>query len=165
MILTNAILEYIFLNLGMMDERNNSILSSKLLTDKTITFDDAGKEQQYHVYACQTSIGQSKITMAGTKLNYDDNTKDMVVVVKMEDCPIYGCYISQNNKTVEDGIIAFSIKNNVWLSASVFIQASFLAGMEQLKDVIIPFDVCNKPQEIYDILVSFLKYRDTLNEG
>jgi hypothetical protein len=164
MILTDVIVEYIFTNLGMMDQRKNSLISSKLLIDQKITFED---EQQYDIYACETIISQAKIMMVGTFItNEEDNTKDMVAIIKIENCPTYGCYATLDKTIVNNGLIAFTLKENTWVKANVFMQATFLAGMEQLRDVANPFDVCQITKDIYQDLVSFLTYQDTqTNEG
>ncbi len=165
--LTNTILEHIFTNLGFMDQRKNSLLSTKLLTDFKITFEDNGTESHNEVYVCETAITQAKITIAGTYFSLDDHEKDMAIVVKIENCPTYGCYLSQDKDGVHNGLLSFLLKNDAWIAANTFMQASFLAGMEQLRDIINPFNVCQDPKDIYEALISFLKYHDSLedNEG
>lgn len=160
--LTNTILEHIFTNLGFMDQRKNSLLSSKLLTDYKITFEDNDIESYSKVYACETAITQAKIMIAGTYLTLEDHEKDMAIVVKIENCPTYGCYLSQDKDGVNSGLIAFNLKDKTWIVANTFMQASFLAGMEQLRDIINPFNECKGPKDIYEAFISFLKYHDAL---
>ncbi len=156
--LTNAIVEHIFTNLGFMDKRPHSLLAEPLKTDEYIAVQEEEQEVRYPVYACETHITQTKIVMAGVV--FDDNiSPDMAVVVNIEDCPTYGCYLSQ-----DEGLIAFTIKDNTWMDANTFLSATFLAGMENLRDVVHPYTQCKDTKAIHQALTTFLKYIDAKNE-
>lgn len=160
--LTNSIVEHILTNLGFMDQRTHSLLAEPLKTDTYIAVQEEEQEIRYPVYACETHITQTKIVMAG--VIFSDNTNstnpsDMAVIVNIEDCPTYGCYLSQG-----EGIIAFTIKDNTWMEANTFLSATFLAGMENLRDVVQPYTQCQDIKPMHQALITFLKYVDAQNE-
>lgn len=160
--LINAIVEHIFTNLGFMDGRTHSLIAEPLKTDDHIAVQDEDQETHYPVYACETHITQAKIIMAGVVFTDNSNptaVPDMAVVVNIEDCPTYGCYLSQG-----EGLIAFTIKDNTWMEANTFLSATFLAGMENLRDVVHPYTQCKDTKSIHQALIAFLKYVDAKNE-
>lgn len=159
--LTNSIVEHILTNLGFMDQRDNSLFAAPLLTEHSITYEDDGTEHHYEVYACETLITQAKITMIGVSFPIDEAFKEMAVVISIENCPTYGCFFNQEDG---EGLIAFTMKDNAWMAANMYVQATFLAGMEGLRDVVNPFTKCRETKDIHQTLVSFLKYVDTLTE-
>ena len=160
--LTNAIVEHILTNLGFMDKRTHSLLAEPLKTDAYIDVQEDEKEIHYPIYACETRITQTKIVMAGVifaDTTDPQNLPDMAVVVNIEDCPTYGCYLSQG-----EGVIAFTIKDNAWMEANTFLSATFLAGMENLRDVVQPYTQCQDIKPLHQALIAFLKYIDNQNE-
>ena len=167
--LTNCIVEHIFTNLGMIMPKQNSIFSSQLLIDQKLKFDENNQENQYPVYACEAEINQSKITIIASKLDNEDQSQDLFAIIELKNTPAYGCHLSLDGQEkyneVSDGIINFQIKENMWLDTNVFIQASFLAGMEQLRDLTSSFTICAQPQDNFKKLSSFIKHCYEDNEG
>lgn len=155
--LTNAIVEHILTNLGCFDQRTNSLFSLALKTDLQLTYEDDGAQTQYDIYACETLLSHMPITIVGASLSSKE--PDIAVVVHIKDCPNYGCYWNDSA-----GLIAYTLKENTWIEANTHIQASFLLGMEQLRDMVQPFVACKSPQTIHQSLISFLKYIDQINE-
>ena len=163
--LTNSIVEHIFHNLGFLDARTNSLISETLLTDHTITYEDE-EEHKLPVYACETRITQSQIVMAGVVFPSEGIRQEMAVVVHTQDCPIYGCYLwyeSGSQPVESEGQILMSLKDNTWMDTTTFVQASFLAGMEHLRDLRQAFTVCKDAKPIYQSLVAFIKHIDQQN--
>lgn len=166
--LTNTIVEHIFHNLGFLDTRTNSLISEMLLTEYTITYDDEDKEHKLPVYACETRINQSQIVMAGVVFPAEGTHQEMAVVIHTQDCPIYGCYLwyEGGSQPIEsEGQILMSLKDNTWMDTTTFVQASFLAGMEHLKDLRQTFTICKDAKPIYQTLVAFIKYIDQQNDN
>ena len=48
------------------------------------------------------------------------------------------------------------------MEATTFLQASFLAGMEQLRDSGLPWGRCSDYKEEYQKLLTFIKYHNTV---
>lgn len=164
--LTNAIIEHIYSNLGLLDERTSSLTASKFATSHTIKLEEeGGEESENKVYACQSTYNNTKIIMGATSIS-DINGEEIIVVIKIEGCPTYACTLIQNGRgEIQSSDICFSLQKDQWISADTFIQASFLAGMEQFRDITASFIECENSKEIYQLIVSFIKYLDKLNEG
>jgi len=164
--LTNQIIKHLLNNLGVTDKRSASILFDELVIDQKISYEHDDKDYTAKVWACQSSVSNVKITIAYTQFTFSAYETESVLLVNMENCPLYGCYLSINDldekRGLSNGNISFSVKDNIWLEATTFMQASFLAGMEQLKDLTVSFDKCKDTQKIFDALVSFIEYYDAL---
>lgn len=176
--LTNAILYHILLNLGLNKTQKNTIFNDLFITNNDIEyvneFDEMNKSS---VYSCQMKVNNSSFQIICAKLSTDYKTsidEDVYFVIKLEGCPTYGCYLSVNtdkmedvnNQSFHDGFIACFIDNKHWVPAPVFIQATFLAGMEQLRELSAPFTKVDSNEELFNNLKSFITYKESyMNEG
>lgn len=158
--LTDHIVEHIFTNLGMINVKQNSIFLPELIIEPKITFEENGKEQHHDVFVCEGAINQAKMIIAAAKIENEDHTQELLAVISLENSPTYGCRLSLNEKSINDGVIVFQIKDKTWLEANIFIQASFLAGMEQLRDLSATFTICSQTESIYQHLLTLIKYLD-----
>lgn len=163
--LTNSIAKHIFNNLGITDKRNVSIISDTFITDHKIEFtnnDEEGNEYEdkTNVWIANGKVDNIKINIACSVFNIE-NDNEYCLMINIDNCPSYGVYYLPSN--LDDAMIAFSIKENIWVQADIYFQATFLAGMEQFKDLTISFGPCLKgSQAIYNQLVSFIKYNDEM---
>ena len=157
--LTDCIVEHILNNLGMLQPKQNSIFSSQLLIKQKLTFEEENIEQSYNIYACENTINQSKLSIAASQIKKDEH-QELLAIIMLEGSPIYGCYLVIDHDAISESKIVFQIKDHIWMDTNIFIQASFLAGMEQLKDLTSSFVACSVPDLMYQHLLSFIKYLD-----
>jgi hypothetical protein len=148
-ILTDEIVKYVFANLGITEVRKVSVKDNMFKSDKTISFieDSDNPPRTVPVFACRTKVGDKKLEIVSVVLTPSESA----VLVRLEGCPMYGAYFWMG-----DGRIGVCIKDH-WVKASMFVQASFLAGMEQLKEVGYPFEPMKKFDDMYDALKKFLE--------
>lgn len=168
--ITNAIVKHIFKNLGIFTEYPVavSICHDSFLLDKKITFQVDNCELFAPVWACQTSVENKTLNIICTSLAIDHeehvNNTETFILVKLEGQPSYGCYLSSAGLgiTVWDGFIAVELKTKSWIPTTTFLQATFLAGMEQLKDLSSKYDKSINIEELFTLLKSFIAYRESL---
>ena len=163
--ITDAIVKHIFHNLGLFGKVPVSIAQEAFLTDKQISYSDDEEEKQAEVFSCSTNVEGKKLSMISTSLialseDKLDEITDSFVVIKLEGQPAYGCYLMMTSS--QDGFIAAEIKPKVWIPTTVFLQATFLAGMEQLKNLISRYE---KPSDhdvenLFTLLKEFIGYHE-----
>jgi len=157
--LTNQIVKHILTNLGILDSRPVSLISDEFLTDLQIEYENIEDKQTIaNVWATEALANNIKIQLAATKFEMDND--EFAVIIEIENCPTYGCYFENENDI--NSLIAFSLKGNAWIPADIYTQATFLAGMEQLKDLTASFSLCKNPQLIYDKIIGFVNFRDEI---
>ncbi len=142
--LTNEILGHIFTNLGLMAPRKTSLKNDYFLLSETIDLEENDKDKCLPIWGAQVPVAEGKFNLLLTEMKDHPGEQEYFLVSKMEDCPIYGCYILLESTVVDKNVpkhgeILFSLKDNAWLPTDTFLQATFLAGMEQLKELITPW--------------------------
>jgi hypothetical protein len=175
--LTNEIVKHIFVNFGLTNERSMSIISDGFLTDYKMNYDISDEEtgetysETSNVWAAEAISSNVKINVVCTKLGtIGSNGGDFAMIVYVDKCPTYGCYLELFEQNKEwhknNGLIAFTMndKKNVWLKADAYVQFTFAAGLEHFKDLMLSFSICKNPKPMYEKLVSFVKYVDELDD-
>lgn len=168
--LTNAIVKHLFTGLGIYGEVPVSLRHQLFLTDKQISFEDEGGEKMASVWAGETKLDSKKFSFIYTSLVMKDYPTEDFLVVKLDDNPGYGCYAAAEEERVgnlyrldmRDGFIATQLKSQSWIPANVYLQATFLAGMETLKDLASRYDKSSKMEEMFGLLKNFIAYRESI---
>ena len=160
--LTIEIINHIFSNLGLTDKKvSTSLMDEQFLTNLTIDFEiDNEEDDKANVWMASGGDDGSKITLACSNFS---SLNEIAFIVEIEKCPTYGCFLEKIDDTY-NGLIGFSIKENVWLPADIYTQALFLAGMEKFKDLTFNFSKCKETKIIYDRLIGFINWYEELNK-
>lgn len=145
-ILTNDIVKHVFDNLGVSKKMHNTIHHEMFQSNKTLSYSDEDGQHKAIVYGSQAKVGDKALKIVHIKFSDDE----AVLVVRLEDCPTYGCYLG-------DRCLIGVLAKDHWVEGSMFIQASFLAGMEQLREVGTVF-VAIDVKEMFEQLKKFLMF-------
>ncbi len=62
-------------------------------------------------------------------------------------------------------MIAYSLDLKLWMGCSTFLQATFLSGMEQIRETGFAWNKATNYQLQYQALVSFIKYHSSIYEA
>lgn len=169
MSLTDAIAEHILYYLGATNPffAGNSITNEKFLTKHQIEFvDDQGITEQANIWSCETTINHSKFRMMCARFTCNhtkDEDEDIAVVIKLPDCPTYGLMSTHSQGKSFDSFIACEIKEKTWVGTTTYIQATFLAGMEQLKELSVAYTKCESTEDLFTSLKEFINYRNSFD--
>lgn len=165
--LVNHILEYIYNNFGICNDFvSTSIVSEKYLLTKKIKFEGVdGNEWSAKMYGAEIVIDKLRFRILCG--DFSSEEKEYALIVKLDNCPSYGCYLIYNSDLSEisgpqAGLLAFSIKENEWLASNVYIQATFLAGMEQLRDVSASWQSLSNYQDMIENMKSYVRHYDSI---
>lgn len=122
------------------------------------------------VFACHTKIDTKKFSIINASFKSPPTSADQseefedFIVVKLEGQPAYGCALIGSDNFYWSGFIAVEIKPKVWIPANVFIQATFLAGLEQLKELAGQYEKIDDLTEMYALLEEFIAFREKTEE-
>lgn len=171
--LTNQIIRHIYQNLGIKTTNQSknkfSILNQNFLLKKKIKFE--GIDQ--NIWGIQFEIEKGAYLQVAAADCSQNNFPEYAIMVALQDTPSYACYLAYQELAPPDleidrPMIACQVKDDIWTEASMYMQSSFLCGMEKIRDIPAPFSKL-KQESIADKLTSFVEfYQDKMeqeNEG
>jgi len=168
-LLTEHIIRHIFAKLGIIVDKqvdtskNQSLMDKTLLLPEKLTFqDDNGDTIQNRVWGCQLSLAQQEMKLLLGDCSQDKKITEYCLVVQLKGTPTYGLYLV--NSEISEPLIAVAVEKD-WMPCSTFLQAYFLAGMEQIKDMLFSWSKCENYKDQYALMLSFIKYHSVLYSG
>jgi hypothetical protein len=174
--LTQEIVRHIFANFGIIPSSHVNIDASKLLTDplfllpETLTFTGEFGDIVNKIYGCEVNIANQKSFKVLLGDCYEggpsDGSKpyDYALIVHLKDAPIYGAFCSEGDVSWSEPLLALNIDGKGWSPCTTYLQATFLAGMEQLKEISLNWKKCTDYGNEFKALQSFIKFHDSLSE-
>lgn len=166
--LTESIIKHILSNFLIIPSNNinsvktNSLLSKNYLLNEKIKSDNEDNTITTNdVYGCQLSIKDKEIKILASNCSIDKNIPEFCLIMQLKDAPIYGIYLVYNefDKNISsDPLIACSLDGKSWMPCSTYLQATFLAGMEELKESGLSWSLCSNYEKNFQDMVSFLQY-------
>ena len=161
-LLNNEIVNHIFSKLGI-PYGGDGIYIKEYKTQKEILIPNEDETNtKIPIYSAQLKIDNKKFRLLA--LNFvDTEFYDGVLITHLEDSPIYistGCFTKNKIKCI-DANIYVAIKDT-WMECDTYLKALYLAGMEQTKLVSSIWSKSENIDDLYEALLSFLKYEETL---
>lgn len=156
--LTIEIIKHIYRKLGILQNLNKfySILDDKFLLDKKLSLiDEDNNTINNSMWCLQLSYEDKKIRLLVVNCSLS-NDPEYALLVSLDEAPIFACYLSSDEN---DGIISYFINNN-WSQASIYLQANFLAGMEQFKEIFGEWKDCKEFDDLNKNMISFINHCD-----
>ena len=161
-----AIIPSDFVNL---DKSKSLLFKEYLLADK-ITFVDADNNiTKNNVWGCQISTGDQEIKIILGECTQEENIPEYALFIHVKGAPAYGLYLVYNNlvnsgNVDSEALIAITMDGKNWLECQTFLQATFLMGMEQIRDVGLDWDKCSNYKDQFDSLLLFIKFHHSVYE-
>lgn len=170
--LTEQIAYHVFANLGVLPssfinpEQTKSVIDKQFLLPDKITFvTEEGDVLRKNVYGCQISVTDTKeFKMLLADCTQEKNVPEYCLLIQLKDAPAFGVYLVFN-QLVDDppepeALIAVNTDKKNWIPCTTYLEATFLAGMEQLKDLGFGWSKCNSYQDLHAQLLSFIKFHN-----
>lgn len=169
--LTEQIAIHVLSNLGVLPssfvniDQTKSIIDKQNLLPEKLTFEvEGGQAIRKNVYGCQVSVADKEFKLLLADCTQEKNVPEYCLVIQLKDAPVFSVYLIFN-QLVEDQIepeamIAVNTDKKHWVPCTTYLQATFLAGMEQLRDIGFGWTKCSNYQELYAQLLTFIKFHD-----
>lgn len=166
--LTELIIRHIYENFLLIPSNEINPLTNKSLTDnefllnKTLKFEDESGNKK--IWGCQISTDVQELKILCGDCSQEDDVLEYCLVVQLKDAPAYGVYSAfcKDRWINQEALIACTLNGKDWMECNTYLQATFLAGMEQVKDVGLKWNKCQDFQSQYDLMASFINYHDIL---
>ncbi|CAB4197020.1 hypothetical protein UFOVP1290_540 [uncultured Caudovirales phage] len=176
--LSKEIVKHIFANFGIIPSdfvnQDNllSLISKEYLLDDTISFENEnGNLLKNKIWGCQLSTNLQELKILVGDLSQDIYVKEYCMIIQLKDSPVYALYYSYSIHDILDNesVIAFSLDKQKWIECETYLQATFLAGMQQVKDIGFAWNKCSDYKSQHKAMINFIKYYsamyEELNEG
>jgi hypothetical protein len=154
-----AIIPSNFINLKTTD----SLMNPRYLLNQKITFEEEGIAYHGKVWGCQMAVGSQEIKILLGDCTIDKEFPEFTMIIQPKNAPTYGLYLMHNELSTEPGdshpMIAVSPdEGKGWIQCNTGLQATFLAAMEQARDLRMTWQECEEPKPLHQAMVSFLKF-------
>lgn len=149
-------------------DRSASLMSKEYQLKDTLSFEVDGITRKNKLWGCQISAMEEEIKMLLADCTQERDIPEYCLIVQMKNAPAYGLYFIYNdllNKRIpSDPLIACSINDKDWMECNTYLQATFLAGMEQIKELGLSWNKCVNYKSQIDLVKSMIKYHDEYYE-
>jgi hypothetical protein len=172
--LTEQIAYHILASLGVLPatfinaEKISSLNEKQFILTETISFEE--DSALHSIYGCQIiTADNTELKILLADCTQAASIPEFCLIVQLKDSPAYGVYLIFNKLVAYDppsseAMIAVNMEKN-WMPCDTYLQATFLAGMERIKDLGLGWGKCSSYQEQYKLLLSFIKFHDVFFDG
>lgn len=174
--LMENIVRHVFANLAVIPSNFVNLDRTKFLMDKDFLLHDkisfvTDNEGVIHnkLWGCQISAEQQEIKILLGDCSQEKDIPEYALLVQLKNAPAYGVYLVYNDlvpdKADSEPLIACSLDGKEWLECQTYLQATFLAGMEQIRDIGLSWNKCTNYKIQFESLLSFIKFHNTTYEA
>ena len=170
--LREEIVKHIFANLGVVSSSfvnlklSKSLNSDEFVLKHTLTFeDDNGQSVRNKVWGCQISADVQEIKILLGDCSQYENVPEYAVIVQLKNAPAYGVYLICNPEVDAEALIACTLNFKDWMECNTYLQSTFLAGMEQMRDLGLAWNKCTDCDSQFKLLQDFIKFHSKVWGG
>jgi len=162
--LMNAIAQHIYAGLGIISsdfiniDGTKSLMSKEYLLPEKVPFLlEDNSEIKNRVWGCQLSANQQEIKFLLADCSVEQEVKEYALLLSLKDAPLYGIYLISDGTKINSEI-DFSINGDGWIEAPTYLQATFLAGMEKIRDIGFTWNKPSNYKTEFSFLISFIEF-------
>lgn len=170
--LLNQIVQHVFACFGVIHApfislKTDSLNHPNYLLSKKLEFQIDKDIISNKVWGCQLTLNGQDVKILLGDCRQSDDAYEFAMIVSLKNAPTYGLYIVYDDliNSEPETMLACSLNGKEWLACSTYLQATFLAGMEQLREVNFGWSNCSEYDDQYNTLLSFIKHYEASNEG
>jgi len=177
-VLLENIIKHILANLAIIPEpyvnyaKTKSLVSKEFLLPETLSFEtESGEIFKNQIWGCQISADQQELKILLGDCSQIKEIPEYCLIVQLKNAPAYGMYLVYPDHTYaaegmnSEALLACTMDGTDWMICQTYLQATFLAGMEQIKDMGMAWNKCSDYQDQYRLMTSFIKYHHNIYEA
>lgn len=151
-----------FINLNT----TKSIKSKEYLLSDRIPFAlEDGSEEEKNVWGCQFTVDSQEIKILLADCSLEKEIPEYALLVHLKDNPFYGVYLVCSNQIDTESLIGCSMDGTSWMECNTYLQATFLAGMEHIKDIGLAWNKCSGYKDELKSLKEFIQFHHAVYEA
>jgi hypothetical protein len=171
--LLEQIVRHIFANFMIVssefvnEKRSKSLMSTDFLLKEKLSFDTDNGKIFNRVWGCQLSALDHEVKILLGDCSQDTLTKEYCLLIQLKGSPAYGLYLidTDDSEISAEPMIACTMNEKDWLECNTYLQATFLAAMENLKELGFTWKKCTDYKSQYEMMKSFIEFHDAHYEA
>ena len=167
--LTEQIAFHIFAKFGIMNadfidkSKTGSLIDDHYLLPETISFKlDDGNLITNKVFGCQMTVSGSEFKILLADCTKEKDVPEFCLYSQLKGSPAFAIYLILNSN--HEVLIGTSTDKDHWIPCNTYLQALFLAGMENVKDIALNWTACKSYADQYKQMISFIQFHDQFFE-
>lgn len=166
--LLETIVKHVFSSLGVIPSKfidlnkSGSLLEKRWRLSANIPFEEQPKlsKPSGQVWGCQVSASGQEVKILLGNCTQEEGFPEYALLVQLKDTICYGLYLIYDEEPGFEcePMIACSTNGREWMRCNTFLQASFLSGMEQIKETGLGWNKCVSYEAEFDKLLAFIDY-------
>lgn len=146
-------------------DKTKSLSSKEYLLDKKLILEEDGSSFQNNIWGCQISTSEQGIKLLVANCSTSSG-EEYCLIVSSSNLPVYGVYLANSDLDNNNSLISVSADDGKsWMVCKTYLQATFLAGMEQIKDIALRWNKCQDYEKEFEMIKSFLNHREQISEA
>ena len=149
-------------------QSTQSLISSNYLLNEKVSFEIDNMSIKNKVWGCQMEAAHQQIKVLLADCSTDQDLPEFAMIVQPKDMPMYGLYLVISNTedpSDYDPMLATSLNQGQdWMPLNTGLQATFLAGMEQTRDLNLGWTKIQDHHMIFKTMLAFLRFCDSFNQ-
>lgn len=168
LILREHIIKHILASLRIIPSKfidqniTKAIMSKEYILDKTFDFIVDDEVIHNKIWGCQLSAEDRELKIILADCSQETDIFEYCLLVQLKNAPAYASYFVFGDQVDSEALLACNVNESGWLECNTYLQATFLAGMEQLKDINLTWSKCLNYDKQIDLIKSFIEYHDLL---
>lgn len=171
-LLMENIVKHVLANLAVIPssfvnvDKTKSLMTKEFLLHDKIPFENEGSELiENRIWGCQISAEEQELKLLLGDCTQEKNLPEYCLIVQLKNAPAYGVYLVYSDEVANEPLIACTLNGQDWLECQTYLQATFLAGMEQIRDIGLTWHKCNDYKEQFNMMMSFIKFHNIVYEA
>lgn len=172
-ILMEQIIRHVMANLSIIStpyvfNTGKNLRSIEYLSSRKMKFEIDDSIIDHNVYAVETFADSKKLKIILADCStIKSSILEFALIVSVEDMPTYGLYLIFNDldkKINPEPMIAVSLNNEDFMECNTYLQNTFCAGMEELRDLGFNWVKHEITDEDFKVLANFIDFHDEFYE-
>jgi hypothetical protein len=140
---------------------STSLLDPRFLLKEKLTFEIEGSLHKGKIWGGHMALLKQEVQVLVADCGAGTLVYDFAMIVQAKEAPTYGLYLSDDEE--DQALIGVSVdQGKNWMPANTGLQATFLAAMEQLRDLQMPWKKIEEYQSVHQALISFVKFHQRM---
>lgn len=141
--------------------KTKSLRSKEYQLDDKLDFElENNYVVQNKIWGCQLKVSNQLMSVVLGNCTLEKTEPEFALVFSCQDAPTYGLYLSPGSS-----VIGYSMNNTDWLQSTTYLQATFLAAMEQIRELGMKWDKPSNEKALITTLKSFIEFKNSIDEA
>jgi hypothetical protein len=142
-------------------EKTKSLRDKEYQLNDKLDFElENGYVVQNRIWGCQLKVGAQLMSVVLGNCTLEKNEPEFALIFSCQDAPTYGLYLDPGHS-----VIGYSMNGKDWLESTTYLQATFLAAMEQVRELGMKWEKPSNEKDLISTLKTFIHFKNSIDEA